>query len=57
MKKYIVMVTIPFGYDDTYFCEYSGIEHDTIKAANYELNEAIYNKDVLSASIYEIYRD
>lgn len=51
------MVTIPFGYDDTYFCEYSGIEHDTIKAANYELNEAIYNKDVLSASIYEIYRD
>ena len=56
-RKYIVMVTIPFGIDDTYHCEYSGVEHDTIKAANHELNKAIYDKNVISASIYEVYRD
>lgn len=26
---YIVYVTIPFGVDDTLYCEYSGIEHYT----------------------------
>ena len=56
-KKYIVMCTIPFGYDDTYFCEYSGIEHDNKKEAVKESNEAIHDKNVISVSIYEVYRD
>ena len=34
-KFYVIMVTIPFGLDDTYFCEYSGIEHKT-KKVGYE---------------------
>ena len=49
--------SIPFGYDDTYFCEYSGIEHDNKKEAVKESNEAIHDKNVKSVSIYEVYRD
>ena len=56
MKKYIVMVTIKFGIDDTLHCEYTGIEHDTYKEANKERFKSIYEKDVLSASIYEVER-
>ena len=39
------------------FCEYSGIEHDIKKEAVKECNEAINNKNVISVSIYEVYRD
>ena len=48
---YIVMVTIPFGIDDTYYCEYSGIEHSTRKEANKELIKAAYDPQVLRAQI------
>lgn len=37
---YIVRANIPFGIDDTYDCEYSGIEHDTKEAAEVELMKA-----------------
>ena len=56
-KRYVVMCTVPFGIDDTYFCEYSGVEHKTQKAAKHEAYEAIHNPDVKSVSIYEVYRD
>ena len=50
---YIVMVEISFGYDDTLYCEYSGIEHNTKEEANKELIKAVYDKGVLSATIEE----
>ncbi len=37
---YIVRANIPFGIDDTYDCEYSGIEHATREEAEKELQEA-----------------
>lgn len=56
-RKYVVMCKVKFGIDDTLFCEFSGIEHATQKEARKELNKAIYHPDVLSCSIYEVYRD
>ena len=37
---YIVRANIPFGPDDTYDCEYSGIEHTTRAEAEKELKKA-----------------
>ena len=38
--KYIVMVNMNFGIDDTFDGEYSGIIHDTPEAAVNEMTEA-----------------
>lgn len=37
---FMVMVKMKFGIDDTFDCEYSGIEHTTKEAAEIELKEA-----------------
>ena len=55
--KYKIFVTIPFGYDDTLYCEYNGIEYDTLEAAI-----AVYDRiptrctygEILNKSIEEI---
>lgn len=49
--KYIVMVTIPFGADDTLECEYSGIEHTSLSKAIFEKDIASKFRDVISARI------
>lgn len=49
--KYIVMVTIPFGVDDTYECEYSGIEHNSLSKAIFEKDRASKERDIISARI------
>ena len=51
MSKYIVMVTIPFGIDDTYYCEYSGIEHNCLSKAIIEKDKALKEHEVISATI------
>ena len=51
MSKYIVMVTIPFGIDDTYYCEYSGIEHSCLSRAIFEKEKALKETNVISATI------
>ena len=49
--KYVVMVTVPFGIDDTYECEYSGIEHASLGRAIIEMDKAKKHKEVISARI------
>lgn len=49
--KYVVMVTIPFGLDDTYECEYSGIEHNSLSKAIFEKDRASKEQGVISARI------
>lgn len=48
---YRVYVTIKFGIDDTYYCEYSGIDHATYHSANIEKEQALMDDGVLSANI------
>ncbi len=48
---YIVRCNIRFGYDDTYDCEYSGIEHKTRDSAEKELKKAKAEDKVLYAYI------
>ena len=48
---YIVRANIPFGPDDTYDCEYSGIEHETRKAAEKELLKAKKDNNINFAYI------
>lgn len=31
--RYKILVTIPFGYDDTLTCEYNGVVYDTYEEA------------------------
>ena len=58
--KYKIFVTIPFGYDDTLYCEYNGVEYDTKEDA-----ERVYKRipmrkqgttygEILSKTIEEI---
>lgn len=54
MDRYIVMVNIPFGIDDTYFCEYTGIKHDTLNEAYKELQKAKNDIHVIYATIERI---
>lgn len=49
--KYVVMVTIPFGVDDTYECEYSGIEHNSLSKAIFEKDKALKHHEVISVRI------
>lgn len=51
MKVYKVMVTIPFGVDDTYYCDYTGIEHHNRESAESELIRAQNDIGVIYASI------
>ena len=51
MKVYKVMVTILFGVDDTYYCEYTGIEHYNRESAESELIQAQKEDGVIYASI------
>ena len=51
---YKVFVTIPFGVDDTYYCEYSGIEYATYHSAKIEQEQALIDDKVISANIEQI---
>ncbi len=48
---YIVKANIPFGPDDTYDCEYSGIEHPTREEAEKELEKAKKDENINFAYI------
>lgn len=48
---YKVYVTIPFGIDDTYYCEYSGINRSTYHSAKIEQEQAKLDDGVISATI------
>ena len=50
---YIVRANIPFGSDDTYDCEYSGIEHSTRDEAEKELRVASKDPEINFAYIEE----
>ena len=47
---YKVFVTIPFGIDDTYYCEYTGVVHNNINSAYKEALRA-KNDDTISVVI------
>lgn len=47
--KYKIMVTIPFGADDTLYCEYNGVEYDTYEAAS-----EVYDRIPVSSTYGEI---
>lgn len=54
--KYLVMVNVPFGIDDTLNVEYSGIEHNTYDDAEAEMiGKAVDDPQVISAYIAERY--
>ena len=48
---YMVYVTIPFGIDDTLYCEYSGVEHDNYLDAKLEKDKADADPQVISSKI------
>ena len=52
--KYMVRANVPFGPDDTYDCEYSGVEHPSRADAEKELEKAKNNKEINFAYIDEI---
>lgn len=52
--KYMVRANVPFGPDDTYDCEYSGVEHQSRADAEKELEKAKNNKKINFAYIDEI---
>lgn len=52
--KYMVKANVPFGPDDTYDCEYSGVEHQSRADAEKELEKAKNNKKINFAYIDEI---
>lgn len=51
---FIVRANIPFGPDDTYDCEYSGIEHNTKADAEKELKKANKDENINYAYIEEL---
>ena len=56
--KYKIMVTIPFGKDDTLYCEYNGVEYDTLEAATEVFDNILTTgstySEILSKTIEEI---
>lgn len=56
MIKYIIMVEIIFGADDTLDVEYSGIEHESLEDAIKELQKAAKNEIVLATWIKDVER-
>ena len=48
---YVVYVTVPFGIDDSLYCEYSGIEHHNIADAKAEKAKADKDPQVISSKI------
>ena len=48
---YVVYVTIPFGINDTLYCEYSGTEHHSMVEAKAEKAKADKDPQVISSKI------
>ena len=53
-NMYKVYAKIKFGYDDVLHCEYSGIEHETMQAAEAELTKAKLH-EIDNDDIYYLY--
>lgn len=48
---YVVYVSIPFGVDDTLYCEYSGLQHTNIEDAKKEKQKADKDETVIYSKI------
>ena len=48
---YVIYVNIPFGVDDTLYCEYTGVQHTNINDAEVEKEKADKDENVIYSKI------